>query len=63
MAILRRVAATHMAAVHAQAKVDPGVAGFQAVFAAALAVLVMGLRDLGGHVVAGFDGQRRAPLS
>ena len=57
--VLRRIAATHVAAVNAQAQVNPGIAGLQAVFTAAQSVR---LRDVGGHVVAGFDGHEATPL-
>jgi len=57
--VLRRIAATHVAALNAQAQVNPGIAGLQAVFTAAQSVR---LRDVGGNVVAGFDGHEATPL-
>jgi len=60
MTVLRRIAAADVPAMHAQAQVDPSVAGLQAVFATAL-LLGVGLGDLGGHVLTGFDGQLRTP--
>lgn len=56
--VLRRVAAAHMAAVHAQPKVHPAVTQGQALVAA------LGRRGLlqGGNVLASLDRHRNRPL-